>query len=80
MALTLGAARPSAVVVGAGIFGGSIAQALAIRGWAVQIVEQHSPAHVRASSHDSSRLLRMGHGDEDLPDHWYARSALRSRS
>ncbi len=22
----------------------------------------------------------MGHGDEDLPDHWYARSALRSRS
>lgn len=71
---------PSAIVVGAGVFGASIAHALVSRGWEVQIVEQHSPAHVRASSHDSSRLLRMGHGDEDLPDHWYARSALNSRS
>jgi len=72
--------RPSAVVVGAGVFGASIAGALVQRGWAVQIIERFSPGHVRSSSHDTSRLLRMGHGTEELPDHWYTRSALRSRA
>jgi len=71
--------RASAVVVGAGVFGASIAHALVGRAWSVEIVERNSPAHTRASSHDSSRLLRLGHGDEDLPDNWYTRSALRSR-
>lgn len=72
--------KPSVVVVGAGIFGTSIAASLVVRGWAVEIIEAYTPGHARASSHDSSRLLRMGHGDEDLPDHWYTRSALQSRA
>nr|MDQ3579832.1 FAD-dependent oxidoreductase [Actinomycetota bacterium] len=70
---------PTAIVVGAGIFGASIAHALTQRGWAVQIIECYVPGHVRSSSHDLSRLLRLSHGDEDLPDNWYTRSALRSR-
>ncbi len=71
--------RPSAVVIGAGVFGASVAHALVHRSWSVQIVEQYSPGHVRSSSHDVSRLLRMSHGGEDLADSWYTRSALRSR-
>lgn len=76
----VGGDRPSVVVVGAGVFGASIAHALVQRGWSVDIVEHYSPAHVRASSHDVSRLLRLGHGTEDLPDGWYTQSALRSRA
>ncbi len=71
--------KSSVIVVGGGVFGASIAGALAERGWAVQIVERYSPGHERSTSHDASRLLRMSHGDEDLPDHWYTRSAQRSR-
>lgn len=71
--------RPSVVVVGAGVFGASIACSLVARGWAVEIIEAHAPGHARSSSHDHSRLLRMSHGDEDLPDNWYTRSALHSR-
>ncbi len=78
--LTLSGDRPSALVIGSGVFGASVAHALAHRGWAVQIIEQYSPAHVRSSSHDVSRLLRMSHGGEDLTDHWYTDSAMRSRS
>ena len=69
---------PSAVVVGAGVIGSSVANALAGRGWSVTVVEQYSPAHVRASSHDSSRVFRLAHGDED-PWGWYTRSARRAR-
>lgn len=69
---------PSAVVVGAGVIGSSIAHELACRGWSVTIVEQYSPAHVRASSHDSSRVFRLAHGDED-PAGWYTASARRAR-
>lgn len=72
--------RPCAIVVGAGVFGASIAYALVRRGWAVRILETYFPGHQRASSHDLSRLLRLSHGDEDLPDHWYTRSALKSRA
>lgn len=71
--------RPSAIVVGAGVFGASVAHALVLRGWAVQIIECYAPGHARSSSHDTSRLLRMSHGDEDLPDNWYTRSAILSR-
>ncbi len=70
---------PTAIVVGAGIFGASIAHSLVQRGWDVQIIERFVPGHVRSSSHDHSRLLRLSHGDEDLPDNWYTRSALCSR-
>ena len=71
--------HPSVIVVGAGVFGASVAAVLAERGWAVQILEMSAPGHERSSSHDASRLLRMSHGDEDLPDLWYTRSALNSR-
>ncbi len=71
--------QPSALVVGAGVFGASVAHALVQRNWSVQIIEQYSPGHVRSSSHDVSRLLRMSHGGADLPDNWYTESALRSR-
>jgi sarcosine oxidase len=67
--------RPSALVVGAGVFGAAVADALAGRGWAVTIVEQAAPAHRRASSGGPSRILRHSHGHEP----WYMRSAARAR-
>jgi glycine/D-amino acid oxidase-like deaminating enzyme len=67
---------PSAVVVGAGVFGASVADALAGRGWAVTIVERRAPAHPGSSSGGCSRILRHSHG----ADRWYTRSAARSRA
>src|SRR5213075_3058215 len=69
---------PTALVVGAGVLGSAIAQALAGRGWAVTIVEQYAPANRRSSSYDSSRLFRVAHGNED-PSGWYTNSAWRAR-
>jgi glycine/D-amino acid oxidase-like deaminating enzyme len=63
----------SAVVVGAGVFGASIARELGRRGWEVTVVEQYGPGDVRSGSGGETRLLRFSHGD----DEWYARSALR---
>jgi len=40
----------SAVVVGAGVFGGSLALRLVSSGWDVTVVEQYPPGHVRAAS------------------------------
>jgi glycine/D-amino acid oxidase-like deaminating enzyme len=65
---------PSAVVVGAGVFGASLAHRLADGGWEVTLVEQYSPGHVRAASGGESRLIRFSHG----PDAWYTRSARRA--
>lgn len=65
----------SAAIVGAGIFGASLADALTARGWAVTLVERYSPANSRSSSGDASRLLRFGHGAGDGKDEWYTRSA-----
>jgi glycine/D-amino acid oxidase-like deaminating enzyme len=64
----------SAVVVGAGVFGGSLALRLVSSGWEVTIVEQYPPGHVRAASGGESRLIRFSHGASD----WYTRSARRS--
>ena len=69
------AAVPSAVVVGAGIFGVSLAHRLRLREWDVVLVDQYPPGHVRAASGDESRLIRFSHG----PERWYARSAWRAR-
>ena len=66
---------PTAVVVGAGIFGASLAHRLRLRGWDVTLVDQYPPGHVRAASGDESRLIRFSHG----PERWYARSAWRAR-
>jgi sarcosine oxidase len=65
----------SAVIVGAGIFGTSLADALTARRWEVTLVERYSPANWRSSSGDVSRLLRFGHGAGDGRDEWYTRSA-----
>jgi sarcosine oxidase len=64
----------SAVVVGAGVFGGSLALRLASSGWEVTLVEQYPPGHVRAASGGESRLIRFSHGAND----WYSRSAWRA--
>lgn len=64
----------SAVVVGAGVFGASLAHRLTAEGWAVTLVDRHEPGHVRASSGGESRLIRLGH----VGARWYQRSAARS--
>jgi sarcosine oxidase len=65
----------SAIVVGAGVFGCSIADRLAADGWSVTLVDQFQPGDERASSGGESRLLRCSHGDDD----WYTDSAWRAR-
>lgn len=65
----------SAIVVGAGIFGVSIADHLAGTGWQVELVEQYHPGHSRQSSGGETRLIRYGHG----PDAWYTTMAWRAR-
>jgi glycine/D-amino acid oxidase-like deaminating enzyme len=66
---------PSAVVVGAGVFGSSLARRLAIEGWDVTLVEQQTPGWAGSSSGGESRLIRFSHG----ADRWYTRSAWRAR-
>jgi sarcosine oxidase len=66
---------PSVVIVGAGVFGASLARLLAIEGWEVTLVEQESPGWAGSSSGGESRLLRFAHGRES----WYARSARRAQ-
>ncbi|HET9323844.1 MAG TPA: FAD-dependent oxidoreductase [Gaiellaceae bacterium] len=65
----------SAAVIGAGIFGASLAYRLARDGWEVTLYERHEPGHERSASGDESRLIRYSHGAES----WYTRSAWRSR-
>jgi glycine/D-amino acid oxidase-like deaminating enzyme len=65
---------PSAIVVGAGVFGGSVALRLVSSGWDVTLVEQYPPGHVRAASGGESRLIRFAHGASS----WYTRSAQRA--
>ena len=65
----------SVVVVGAGVFGASLAWRLARSGVAVTLVDQYGPGDPRASSGGESRLIRCAHGDD--PD--YTASARRAR-
>ncbi|MFB6556270.1 NAD(P)/FAD-dependent oxidoreductase [Streptomyces sp. NPDC056405] len=64
-----------AFVVGAGVFGLSIARELAARGRAVDVVDRNIPGTTGPSSAET-RILRCAHGD----DEWYARSADRARA
>jgi sarcosine oxidase len=64
----------SAVIVGAGVFGASLARRLTLDGWDVTLVEAVSPGHVRSGSGGESRLIRCCHGT----DVWHARSAWRA--
>jgi glycine/D-amino acid oxidase-like deaminating enzyme len=66
---------PSAVVVGAGVFGSSLARRLAVDGWEVTLVEQEAPGWDGSSSGGESRLVRFSHGS----DRWYTRSAWHAR-
>jgi glycine/D-amino acid oxidase-like deaminating enzyme len=67
---------PNAVVVGAGVFGASIARELARRDWDVHLVEQYTPGTVRSASGGDTRLLRVAHG----ANAWYTASARRART
>jgi sarcosine oxidase len=65
---------PSAIVIGAGVFGASLADRLAREGWEVTLVDRYEPGHARAESGGETRLIRCSHG----PDAFYARSARRA--
>jgi sarcosine oxidase len=65
---------PSAIVIGAGVFGASLADRLASEGWEVTLVERAEPAGPRAESGGETRLIRCSHG----PDAFYTRSARRA--
>ena len=65
----------SAIVIGAGTFGASIAWLLARDGVAVTLVDQYEPADPRATSGGETRLYRCAHGAADD----YTRMARRGR-
>ena len=64
------------VIVGAGTFGASLAWTLARAGEEVVLVEQFEPGDTRATSGGESRLIRCGHGADEL----YTASARRART
>ncbi len=61
-------------VVGAGVFGSSIAYRLQRSGRRVVLLDRHGPASFYASSGDDSRIIRMGYGADDLYTRWAVRS------
>ena len=65
---------PSAIVIGAGVFGASLADRLARDGWELTLVDRDEPGHPRAESGGETRLMRCSHG----PDAFYTRSARRA--
>ncbi len=65
---------PSALVIGAGVFGASLADLLGREGWEVTLVDRFEPGNARAESGGETRLIRCCHG----PDEYYARSARRA--
>jgi glycine/D-amino acid oxidase-like deaminating enzyme len=65
----------SAVIVGAGVFGASLADRLVGVGWEVTLVDRFEPGDPRSESGGETRLLRYSHG----PDAFYAASAWRAR-
>jgi glycine/D-amino acid oxidase-like deaminating enzyme len=66
----------SALVVGAGTFGASLAWLMAREGVSVTLIDQFEPGDPRATSGGESRLYRCAHGAEAL----YTRSAHRARA
>jgi len=66
---------PSAIVVGAGAFGASLADRLVTNGWEVTLVDRYEPGDPRSESGGETRLLRFAHGRDAL----YTRLAWRAR-
>jgi sarcosine oxidase len=66
---------PAAVVVGAGVFGASLADRLVADGWQVTLVDRWEPGDQRSESGGETRLLRYSHG----ADAFYADQAWRAR-
>lgn len=62
------------VVIGAGVFGASIANALTRPGRRVLLVDAYGPGNSRSSSGGESRIIRMGYGVDEI----YSRMAKRS--
>src|SRR5215204_3553611 len=67
--------RMEVVIVGAGVYGTSLAWWLAETGAFVTLVDQFEPGDVRASSGGETRLYRCAHG----PDPDYTAMARRAR-
>ena len=65
---------PSVIVIGAGVFGASLADRLARTGWEVTLVDRLAPGDPRAESGGETRLIRCSHG----PDGFYTASARRA--
>ena len=65
---------PSALVIGAGVFGASLADRLARDGWEVTLVDRAEPGNTHAESGGETRLIRCSHGS----DAFYSRSARRA--
>jgi sarcosine oxidase len=64
------------VVLGAGVFGGSLAWRLAREGHDVVLVDQFEPGDPRATSGGETRLIRCSHGSDEQ----YVMSARRART
>lgn len=65
---------PSALVVGAGVFGTALADHLAGKDWEVTLVDRFGPGDPRGESGGETRLIRCAHGRDEL----YARMAGRA--
>jgi sarcosine oxidase len=64
----------SHIIVGAGLAGAAAAYALAARGEDVSVLERHTPASDRGSSHGSARIFRYAY-----PDRLYTELVVRAR-
>ncbi|WP_166973342.1 FAD-dependent oxidoreductase [Brevibacterium atlanticum] len=62
------------IVIGAGLAGAATAYALTARGEDVTVLERHTPANDRGSSHGSARIFRYAY-----PDRLYTELVVRSR-
>jgi glycine/D-amino acid oxidase-like deaminating enzyme len=73
------AGRGTAIVVGAGAFGGWSALELRRRGWDVTLVEAWGPGHSRASSGGETRVIRGSYGERGVYTRLTARALERWR-
>jgi sarcosine oxidase len=65
---------PSALILGAGVFGAALADRLVAAGWEVTLVDRFEPGDARSESGGETRLLRYSHG----ADGFYSASAWRA--